>query len=288
MIEQALAFVDASDRETWVRMAFAVKSALGDEGFTLWDEWSQNDSTYKARDAKAVWKSAKAHGGITVATLYSEARKAGYKGDETKPSPRPRDYAKERAERLAEQERREAAASKALDMIEAAEFLTHPYLASKGFPDHAGFVLGGKLLIPMRDHATRRLNSIQTIDANGKKMFLPGGRAKGSVFALGTDHETYLCEGYATALSVKAALTALYRKARVVVCFSAANIAHVAKSMGHFVVADHDANGTGQRYAEQSNLPWWMPPELGDANDYFLQHGAQSLGKELNQLRSQF
>src|SRR3546814_7594504 len=76
------------------------------------------------------------------------------------------------------------------------------------------------------------------------------------------------CEGYATALSIQAALKRLYRRASVVVCFSASNLAHVAKSLGGRVVADHDESGTGERAARETGLQWCMPPDVGtDAND---------------------
>src|SRR3546814_4381777 len=61
---------------------------------------------------------------------------------------------------------------------------------------------------------------------------------------------------YATALSIQAALKRLYRRASVVVCFSASNLAHVAKSLGGRVVADHDESGTGERAARETGLQW--------------------------------
>src|SRR3546814_5029532 len=73
---------------------------------------------------------------------------------------------------------------------------------------------------------------------------------------------------YATALSIQAALKRLYHRASVVVCFSASNLAHVAKSLGGRVVADHDESGTGERAARETGLQWCMPPDVGtDAND---------------------
>jgi phage/plasmid primase-like uncharacterized protein len=41
--------------------------------------------------------------------------------------------------------------------------------------------------------------------------------------------ERWLVEGYATGLSVRAALRELHREAQVVVCFSAFNLAHVGR-----------------------------------------------------------
>jgi len=40
-IESALAFIPADERSTWVSMAMAVKSELGDSGYPIWDQWSQ-------------------------------------------------------------------------------------------------------------------------------------------------------------------------------------------------------------------------------------------------------
>ena len=123
-------------------------------------------------------------------------------------------------------------------MLDQAHLSPHDYLARKGFPTHQGLVLDGMLLVPMRDPDSSELRSLQTISADGEKRFLKGGRAKGSVFVFGAGTETYYCEGYATGLSIRAALTSLYRQVRVVVCFSAGNLAHVAKR--GYVIADHD------------------------------------------------
>lgn len=284
MIDAALSFIDPTDRDTWVKMAFAVKSELGESGFDIWNVWSQQADSYKEHDAKSVWRSAKEGGGITVGTLYAEARRAGYQGDEVKSTAK-RDFAKEREQKQHEARRRQQAAAKASRMLRDAELLGHPYLASKGHPKELGFVLDGFLLVPMRDWKTGEVNSLQTIDGCGNKKFLAGGRARGSVFVIGSGIETYLCEGYATALSVKAALVRLYRKARVVVCFSASNMAHVAQFMGQFVVADHDQSGTGEKYAKQTGLPWWMPPDLGDANDFHQTSGIDALANAVNELR---
>jgi putative DNA primase/helicase len=167
-------------------------------------------------------------------------------------------------------------------MISEAKMGRHAYLATKGFPGSQGLVFNGMLLVPMRD-PRGNLHSIQTIAADGEKKFLAGGKAKGCVFVIGTGTETYYCEGYATGLSVRAALSSLYRQARVVVCFSAANLAHVADR--GFVIADNDESGTGQRYAEKTGLPSWMPPSAGDANDYHLSQGVRALALAINNLR---
>jgi putative DNA primase/helicase len=148
----------------------------------------------------------------------------------------------------------------------------HPYLKAKGFPDAKGLVVGEELIVPMRDVNTQRVVGAQRIQVSGEKRFIPGTRAKGAVFVLGRGREPWLVEGYATGLSVQAALR--FSDVRVVVCFSAGNLAHVAKITGGRIVADHDASGTGQRVAKASGLPWCMSPTLGDdANDLHMRAG---------------
>jgi inner membrane protein len=58
-IRAALSHIGADDRDMWIRMGAAVKDEMGEDGFHLWDEWSQTGGSYNARDAKAAWKSFK-------------------------------------------------------------------------------------------------------------------------------------------------------------------------------------------------------------------------------------
>lgn len=179
-------------------------------------------------------------------------------------------------------QRRQKAAMQAREIVQRCRFDRHPYLDRKGFEGEQGLVdFDGRLVVPMRDcSAYGKVNSVQWISSDGEKKFLPGGTAKGSVFIIGTGPEAWFVEGLATGLSVRAALAALYRQARVVVCFSAGNLAHVAGLMTgrRFIVADHDASGVGERYAAQTGLPWVMPPEVGmDANDWHKAAGVRAL-----------
>lgn len=190
-----------------------------------------------------------------------------------------------------EERRRHEQAARALaaELLNAAHWAPHPYLESKGFPQECGMVHEGDLIVPMWDFEAygKRLNSAQRISAAGAKKFLFGGKAKGSVYKIGSGVEHWHCEGLATGLSIAAALKALYRRGTVVVSFSAGNLANVAKAIGGFVVADHDASGTGERVARETGLPWWMPPDVGaDANDFHQQHGIRNLAVMLNRLRS--
>ncbi len=295
-LAEALSYVPADNRETWVHIAMATKSALGEAGFSVWNEWSKDARNYNERDARAVWKSVRAAGGIGPGTLYAEAIARGWDGHA--PIIDPAQDALRRAQRAAEDKAHAerqllqyaAAARRAEALIAGAQLDWHPYLARKGFPLEKGFIRDTDLMIPMRCAETRRITSLQFISPTGEKLFLPKGRARGAVFALGTGQETYLCEGYATGLSVREALKSAYLKARVIVCFSAGNLAHVAGlfSGKKFVIADNDASGTGQKAASNTGVSWWMPPMVGmDANDYFRAEGVQALVNEIIQLRRQ-
>ena len=63
-IRHALSFVPPDDRDTWVRMAMAVKSMVGEDGFPECDAWSQGADSYKAADA--ILKLRKVKGGVSI------------------------------------------------------------------------------------------------------------------------------------------------------------------------------------------------------------------------------
>ena len=171
-LQAALYSIPADDRDTWVQMGMAIKSELGDAGFALWDAWSQRSKRYKAADARAVWRSVKPTGGITIATLYHLAKEYGWAGEapvKTAPSDeesasgqRPRDVRRRSA--IAVRRKR---AAKAERMLMQADYVdprarngrhshevpsAHPYLVEKGFPEQGGLVLDGNLLVPMRHY----------------------------------------------------------------------------------------------------------------------------------------
>ena len=78
IIREALGFIDASDREIWLKMGMAVKSELDERGFDLWNEWSQKADSYDPKSASDVWKSIKPDGAVTIGSLVFEAKKNGY------------------------------------------------------------------------------------------------------------------------------------------------------------------------------------------------------------------
>jgi putative DNA primase/helicase len=175
----------------------------------------------------------------------------------------------------------ERAAQRAEDMLRQARPGEHNYLHIKGFGDLPGLVTpDGALMVPMRHWRNNRVVGAQLIrwvEAERKydKKMLPGMRAKGAVLRLGSPQapRTWLVEGYATGLSVEAAVRLLRLRDSVTVCFSAGNLVHVAKRLADearevLVFADHDASGAGERAALATGARWCMSPEVGeDAND---------------------
>ena len=178
----------------------------------------------------------------------------------------------------------ELAAERADITLRSTKMATHPYLMLKGFPELEAMVLEDKLLVPMRNVVTNKLQGYQQIywdEPNRKyeKKMLPGMRAKNAVFFLGDREapEAWLVEGYATGLSLHAALRSVGLKASVVVCFSASNMVAVADQIKgrRFIYADNDESKTGEKAAESTGLPWTMSDTVGyDAND---DHKKQSL-----------
>ena len=92
-IREALQFIPASDRGTWVKMGMAIKSEVGDAGFDLWEGWSQKADTFNAKDARDVWKSIRINGKVTAGTLFHEAKANGWRDDGTHQKPTPEEIA---------------------------------------------------------------------------------------------------------------------------------------------------------------------------------------------------
>jgi putative DNA primase/helicase len=190
--------------------------------------------------------------------------------------------------RSAEDEQRKKqhqAMQRAVGMLNGSGLSTHPYLEAKGFPDEQGNVLwqDGKpvLLIPMR--VVGNLVGLQQIDEDGGKKFLYGQRTSNAVFTFDNKGMNVLCEGYATALSVRLAFKQMKQRYTLHVCFSAGNMAKVAAGLETgLLIADNDASGTGQRVAEESGWKYWLSDRVGeDCNDYHQRIGLFGLTQSL-------
>lgn len=190
----------------------------------------------------------------------------------------------------------------------------HPYLASKGFPTDAGLTIdslrpllpsgpfgesmsralpdgdGPWLIIPGR--IGPRITTVQIIGPDGTKKNILRGKMGGAAHRIATGGETWVCEGIATALSVRAALRLLGRSATVLCAFAASNVAKVAEGIpGAIIAADHDKPleqlgglGTGEFYARATGLRWVMPKNAGDFNDMHQQDGLRAVALRLREV----
>jgi len=191
----------------------------------------------------------------------------------------------EQSKKIIEEEN-EKAAKKAGWILHQTEKMTHAYLASKGFPDEQGNVwvkgLERILVIPMRRND--RLVGVQLIGEDGKKKFLQGQASKGASFCMNAKGLPILCEGYATALSIRECMKANNIKYAIYVCFSASNMKLIAREIGGklLVVADNDSNRVGELVAIEAQQPYWLSDTVGeDFNDYHKRVGTFKASQNL-------
>ena len=314
-IRIALNHLDAHSREMWVKMGAAIKDELGEQGFDIWDKWSQNSDNYSARAAKDVWKSLK-RGNIHINTLFYEARNAGYKPNKPYIPPSAEEVARRKAEaeqrRLAEAEatrKTHSKAEKSAQQIWAKNkpaSASHPYLVKKGITDPAiiGQLRQGKykgndnLLIPVLQD--KKIVSMQFINQDGAKRFLAGGRMQGSYTFIGDTRRmnqgVVMAEGVATAASIYQA-TGI----PVIVAFNAGNLQPVAKKLVQslppetpvIIAADNDASKTGITHAMQAASIFGprakvILPEFSNEQiaTYQAQNGKDSYPSDFNDLHA--
>ena len=103
----------------------------------------------------------------------------------------------------------------------------HPYILKKQIKPHGARQDGdGRLVLPLID-TDGKIWSLQTIDADGGKLFMFGGRKAGCFYMIGDPGERMvIAEGFATASTIREA-TGL----TVVAAFDAGNLETVAKAI---------------------------------------------------------
>lgn len=273
-IRSALSYIDSHDRETWIEVGAALKDELGENGFDLWDGWSQSADNYNARDAKTAWKSFKT-GRIHIATLFYHARQNGWKPDKPYTPPSAAELAQRKAESEARRQAAEAERQQAQQKAKSTAQtiwknsrpadLAHPYLAAKGITDAAA-VAGLRLneyqgdtnlVIPVLYE--REIVNLQSINQDGGKRFLSGGQVEGGYAFIGKSEDVadgvVVAEGYATAASIQQATGK-----PVIIAFNAGNMVTVAGRLAKtlpeqvpvVIAVDNDAYQTGIKKAQQA------------------------------------
>lgn len=263
-------------RDEWARIGMAIKSELGDGGFSLFEAWSKSGRGYDAKDCADTWKSIKPGGGVNVGTLIYKAQQLGFVLNAERQTLDAAAVEARKREREAEQKAAEAetrriqghAAKLANETWNASAPAGdgHPYLQGKRVRAH-GLGLGewpliGKdgepfkrlpdaLLIPIMDARNGKVISLQGIlldmDGSVQKRYLKNGRKRGGFHMIGTPPNAgeplAFCEGYATGATVHE-LTGW----PVIVTFDAPNLPVVAELMREqfaqatfMICADNDA-----------------------------------------------
>lgn len=266
LVRDALASIPPDmEREAWVRVGMAIKSAGFDDGTAqaLWDDWSRRGEGYKPADARDTWRSIKAGGAVTVATLFKLAKDHGWrvpahlKPPKLSAAERQGQEDARKARQAAEQAQLEArqaegarrcrvAWDKAAPQPPAAGC---PYLARKGVQGHGlRYRINGEALVPMLD-AAGTLWCVQRLLPKRIKPRGDPGEGTDKLFGTGKasddDAVSYrktglfhlvgqldgavallVAEGYATAASVHEC-TGL----PVAVAFDAGNLPHVAREL---------------------------------------------------------
>ena len=178
------------------------------------------------------------------------------------------------------------AADKAAWILKQTRISKHSYLERKGFKDMTGNVWMRDekplLVVPMNYQGS--LVGCQLISNDGSKKFLTGQQTSGASFTIGQGEQHFICEGFATGLSLQTILVkALKMPSAIHVSFSAGNAVKLAKRLPNAIfIADNDVSKAGEKAAIESGLKWWMPPVEGwDANDYLLSKGLFRAAQEL-------
>ena len=274
-IRSALSYIDSQDRDTWWQVGAAVKDELGENGYDLWDEWSQRADNYDNRAAKSTWKSLKP-GSFSIGTVWKLARQNGWQPAKPYTPPSVEEQARRKAEsearrQAAEQERQQTqqrvkgTAQKIWNSSRPAS-LSHPYLAAKGItnPDAiAGlrqneYKDNDNLIIPVLYE--NEIVNLQSINQDGGKRFLAGGQVQGAYAFIGKAEDVekvgvVMAEGYATAASIYEATGK-----PVIIAFDAGNMVAVAERLAQnlpqnvpvVVAVDNDASQTGIKKARQA------------------------------------
>jgi phage/plasmid primase-like uncharacterized protein len=203
------------------------------KGFYGDDRWPAGAIyNYKQGGFVGTWK---AHGETVTISAEEAAARAAQAAE--------RD-AQHRQERI---DREAAGAAKAVAMIAAAKPAdpAHPYLIKKGV-EAIGIYQDtqGRLLIPLRN-IEGEIRNVQTIDAGGGKLFLPGAQKMGTFHLLGELRQgkpVGIAEGYATAATVHRAT-----EMPVAVALDTSNLTAVALAIRQadqdrpiFMFADND------------------------------------------------
>lgn len=304
---EALFTLDAGcDRTEWVRIGMAAKAAGVVE--RDWLDWSASGSNFGGtRDARAVWRSIDANGGVGPGTLFHMARQKGFgthhDGALMAHAPDSRNDIRAPSQ-IVQKPARDITATFASYLPAGTN---HPYIVAKrGTPDGLrvvplddpltidGHRVAGWLAVPVRS-LDGELRTLQYIPPPGtaKKLNAPGGKFGDGMHLIGDiapdGGRVYVCEGIGQAW---ACVRADYRAAAAVT-FGYGRFRTVARALHErypaarlMLVPDRGKEKDCEAVARAVDgvcvqLPADKPTNY-DANDYEAEHGTEALESLLN------
>ena len=278
-------------------------------------EWTRTDTLGKnGRNDAAVLIDPDQRGGFVYNYQTAQGQKFRVDGANDNARVDPRVEARFRAREAEREAERRQVQAVCARIVKACRTDKHPYLERKGFPDELGLVCddprehfpdgyfgdlmakampegdGPFLIVPGRVGKT--ITTVQFITPEGAKRNILRGVMGGASHRIATGRDAWVCEGIATAMTVRAALRLLGASVTVLSAFSASNVGQVAEGTpGARIAADHDkpvetleGRGAGEFYARRSGRKWTMPPLQGeDFNDMHQREGLRAVALHLRE-----
>ena len=222
-----LSAIDAHDHKDWVTIGMALKSYFGDDGFSLFDDWSQTANNYQASAVRSTWRSYRGSG-VGIGSLIHMAKQNGWRSDApATPTPAP-------APRPAPKPQQSSTAPYAAELWLAANkwldddawlsnpspdetVALHPYAIAKGITHAGGAGIGiasGRIIgrnqnciiVPIRERGVGEVQAVECISGqslDGKWPKQTFGPKSGGYLLLGNTLDKsvpwYVAEGWADA-----------------------------------------------------------------------------------------
>jgi hypothetical protein len=306
-VSALLAIDPGCPRDQWIKVGMAAKCA--GISFDVFLAWCREADNFGGEgDCRTVWRSFDVSGGITAATLFDKAIKAGWKGptqaaNQALCMPIPKAVIRVQTPAITVESTK---AIKVWELCTPAR-REHPYLLRKsGVPDGLriyphdaptilikGNNVAGWLAVPC--WLDGKLQTIQFIPCEGEKLNLSGAQFGAGYFVVGdvaADVRLYVVEGIGQAWAVSGATGAA-----AVVCFGSGRMKTVAAQLRAqhpssiiVLVPDRAKEAQAAAIAAAIGCKWCeLPADLPanhDANDYAFKYGAEALAVVLGSIKS--
>ena len=212
VIWQMLQPIPSHERETWIKVGMALKSELGDGGFSLFDEWSKEAHNYESKAAISTWRSFKG-GAVSIGSLVRLAKEHGWRSNVA-----PRKIPSPKATKPPKSQPNTSAYALRLWLAADCHDSTvagHQYAKDKGIDWAAGAGRGKArgsiietnadcIIVPIRTIETNKVQGVQCINTEGRKQTF--GSVSGGALILGNTLDKslpwYVAEGWATAVAM--------------------------------------------------------------------------------------